>query len=107
MGYTISAVIVAFGIYLIVSDLRSAKLKSYSAEDWKKTMSTLKGDEKGVYGLIASADGVMFQSNVVEKSGLSKVKVSRLLDKLEARGLLERRRRGMSNIVVLKNDNNA
>jgi len=42
------------------------------------------------------------ESDLVEKSGLSKVRITRILDKLEARGVLERRRRGMTNAVVLK-----
>jgi hypothetical protein len=103
LGYSTSAVLVLIGIYLIINDLRSAKLKSSSAENWNKITSALQGDEKTLYNLIASAEGVMFQSDLVEKSGLQKVKVSRVLDRLEARNLLERRRRGMSNIVVLKN----
>ena len=36
------------------------------------------------------------------KTDFSKVKVTRLLDKLEAKNLIERRRRGMTNAVVLK-----
>jgi uncharacterized membrane protein len=38
----------------------------------------------------------------VDKSGYSKSKVSLVLDRLEARRILERRRRGMSNVIVLK-----
>jgi uncharacterized membrane protein len=48
------------------------------------------------------AGGTAFQSEVVEKTGWSKVKVTRTLDKLESRRLLERRRRGLTNIIVLK-----
>jgi uncharacterized membrane protein len=102
LGYTISLVIGLVGVYLIITDLRKSKLKNDAAEDWKKVTSALQGDERAIYELIASAEGVMFQSGIVEKSGLSKVKVSRVLDRLEARNLLERRRRGMSNVVVLK-----
>jgi len=102
-GYSISLIIGILGLYLMISDLRSVKIKSQSAEQWKKVTNALVGDEKKLYDLIASSDGVMFQSDLVEKSGLQKVKVSRVLDRLEAQGFLERRRRGMSNVVVLKN----
>ena len=34
---------------------------------------------------------------------MTKVKVTRILDKLEGRGLVERKRRGMTNVVMLKN----
>jgi uncharacterized membrane protein len=39
---------------------------------------------------------------LVERSGFFKSKVSLVLDRLEARGILERGRHGMSNAVVLK-----
>ena len=44
----------------------------------------------------------MFQSELVEKTGHTKVKMTRILDKLEAKGLIERRRKGMTNLVFLK-----
>jgi uncharacterized membrane protein len=44
----------------------------------------------------------MFQSELVEKTGYSKSKVSLILDRLEAKRILERKRRGMTNAVVLK-----
>jgi len=44
----------------------------------------------------------MFQSELVDENGYTKVKVTRILDKLEGRGLIERRRRGMTNVVILK-----
>ena len=44
----------------------------------------------------------MFQADLIDKSGLGKVKISRILDRLEGKGLIERKRRGMNNIVVFK-----
>ena len=38
----------------------------------------------------------------MEKLDIGKVKTTRLLDKLEAKQLIERKRRGMNNIVVLR-----
>jgi Uncharacterized membrane-associated protein/domain len=101
-GYTLAGILALSGAYMLFLDFRRSKLITASAEHWNKVTSALKGDEKTVYDLIASTDGVMFQSDIVDNSGLSKVKVSRVLDRLEARNLLERRRRGMSNVVVLK-----
>jgi hypothetical protein len=102
-GYTIAIVIGAIGAYLVIGDFRSARFRTQSAQEFHKVAGALRGEEKTLYDLVASSDGVMFQSDLVDKSGLQKVKVSRVLDKLEAQGLLERRRRGMSNVVVLKN----
>ena len=38
----------------------------------------------------------------MEKLEIRKVKATRLLDKLEAKQLIERKRRGLNNIVILK-----
>ena len=69
---------------------------------WEENLEKLDPDEKVVYGLVIKSGGAMFQSDIVEKLGWSKVKVTRTLDGLEARRLLERRRRGLTNIIVLK-----
>ncbi len=68
----------------------------------KKIASELKGDEKKVYNILIGSNGFIFQNELIEKSGLHKVSVTRILDKLEGKGLLERRRRGMSNVIVIK-----
>jgi hypothetical protein len=60
-------------------------------------------EEKKIYNLLKAKGGSMFQGDIVRMSGLSKVKVTRILDHLELdKEILERRRRGMSNLVVLK-----
>lgn len=70
---------------------------------WRKMLEGLTSeDERKIYQLIMDENGVIFQGRLVEKSGFSKGKVSLILDRLEARGLLERKRHGMSNVVVLK-----
>ena len=47
-------------------------------------------------------EGSVYQSDLIKETKLTKVKVSRVLDKLEGKGLIERKRRGMTNIIVLK-----
>src|SRR3989338_5132822 len=58
--------------------------------------------EKKIIELMIKEGNAMFQSNLMEKLEIGKVKATRLLDKLEAKQLIERKRRGMNNIVVLK-----
>ncbi len=65
-------------------------------------LSKLSEEERKVVGLIAEEEGAMFQNDLVEKSGFSRAKVTRILDKLEGKGLVVRRRRGMTNMVILK-----
>lgn len=65
-------------------------------------VSKLNDEEKVVYSLLRKNQGSMYQSDLVKETGLTKVRVSRILDKMETQGILERKRRGMTNIVVLK-----
>ena len=59
-------------------------------------------EEQEVYDLIKESEGTIYQSDLVKKTEHSKVKITRLLDKLENKKILERKRRGMTNLVVLK-----
>lgn len=69
----------------------------------KKTdVSALDSDEKKIIEILQEKGGSAFQSDVIKGLGYSKVKVSRMLDRLEQKGVLERKRRGMANLVVLK-----
>ena len=63
---------------------------------------TLKDDEQKIFRAIIDAQGIIAQSELTEVTGVSKSNVSRALDLLESRGLVERRRRGMSNTILLK-----
>ncbi|MCD6511314.1 MAG: MarR family transcriptional regulator [Thaumarchaeota archaeon] len=69
---------------------------------WESIAKTLKDDERKVYRAIIESDGIVEQSKLPEITGISKSNVSRALDLLESKGLVERRRRGMGNIVLLK-----
>ena len=68
---------------------------------WESIAKTLKEDEQKIYTAIIE-EGIIAQSELVEKTGLSKSNVSRVLYVLESKGLIERRRRGMGNIILLK-----
>jgi len=62
----------------------------------------LDADETRIVAIINEGGGSVYQSDVIRKTGFSKVKVSRILDRLEQKGLIERKRRGMTNLVVVK-----
>jgi uncharacterized membrane protein len=101
IGYAISAVIFLMGLFLAVFGGKPEAAKPDKTR-WEAASKTLEGDEKTLYDKIAASGGVMFQSELVEQTGFAKAKVSRILDKMEARGLVEKRRRGMTNAIVLK-----
>jgi uncharacterized membrane protein len=122
---TISTVIMVLifliGVYLvffgreekIITKIRTVKLKEKKGiavkkqEDYdekiKKAMSTLTKEEKAVVESVMEKQGAIFQSEIAEKTGYTKVKVTRILDRLEGQGIIERRRRGMTNMVIFKN----
>jgi uncharacterized membrane protein len=58
-------------------------------------------DERVVLGLVVESGGSAFQSDLVERSGFSKGKVSLVLDRLEARGIVQRKRSGMTNLITV------
>jgi hypothetical protein len=62
---------------------------------------SLEGDELRLYEMIAEAGGEILQMQVVSSKVFSKAKVTRLLDKLEKRGLVVRERHGMTNRIRL------
>ena len=65
-------------------------------------VSSLKAEEKLVFKIVRE-QGTIFQADLIEKTRFGKAKVTRILDRLEGQGFVERKRRGMTNVVVLKN----
>lgn len=70
--------------------------------EWQEKADRLADSEQTVYEAILDADGVLSQSEIVERTPLSKATVSRSLDSLEAKDLVERKRRGVGNVVLLR-----
>jgi uncharacterized membrane protein len=68
----------------------------------KKNLKHLDKEEILVMNAILANKGSIFQSELVDKTSLNKVKITRILDSLEGQGLIERKRRGMTNIVILR-----
>ncbi len=61
----------------------------------------LDGDERRLMRVIVQARGDILQRDLVRLTSFSDAKVSRLLDRLEERGLVVRERHGMTNRVRL------
>jgi len=64
-------------------------------------LSSFRPEEKQVYNFVKD-NGAIFQADLIEKTEFSKARMTRIVDKLEGAGLVERKRRGMTNVVVLK-----
>jgi hypothetical protein len=89
-------------LQLLYQDTRRNSNRNIRAVKVSDFIPPLKAEEHTLYNMVVQANGSIFQAELVEKSGFSKVKVSRLLDRMEGLGILERRRRGMTNIVILR-----
>jgi len=104
-------IVIGIGLYLIFFSkdeiivkriTERVDIKRPTKETYGKVLKSLQGDERLVLEKVIEADGSIFQSDLVEKSGLGKVKVSRIIDRLEGKGLIESKTRGITNVVLLK-----
>jgi uncharacterized membrane protein len=114
MSLAIMVFVIAIGLYLvffgqedkIITKFKTIKQqiepKKITKENYRKVMESLDSDERAVLEKIINSKGTIFQSDLVNNDRFNKVKVTRILDRLEGRGLVERRRRGMTNVIVLK-----
>jgi uncharacterized membrane protein len=101
----IVGLLIIVGLVLIFSKPEEkiiVKTKTVKEKRKKIDVEGLDKDEKKVVELLQKENGGMFQADLMEKLEMGKVKLTRLLDKLEAKQLIERKRRGMNNIVVLR-----
>ena len=101
-----STILGVSGTYLLLFDSVEKPAGELLLEErkrrWKEIAKILREDERRIYQAIIEAGGTIEQRELPEITGLSKASVSRALDLLESKGLVERRRRGMGNIVLLK-----
>ena len=114
LSYGLIGIISAFALYLIFKkEERKTKHKPHietitNQEPTKKEtkepkqIPNLDEEEQNIMNLLNNNEGSIYQSDIIKQTHLTKVKVSRLLDKLEGKGLIERKRRGMTNIVIKK-----
>tara|TARA_Y100000310_G_scaffold201428_1_gene201506 strand:+ start:602 stop:1090 length:489 start_codon:yes stop_codon:yes gene_type:complete len=97
LGFVLDGLLILFASYLLIPKV-SSKPRVFQSIDKK----SLDKDEITVYDLLVGSNGEMYQSKLVGALDFGKVKVTRILDKLESKGIVERRRRGMANLVLLK-----
>jgi len=103
LSLSIIIVILIIGIVIMFTKPKEKiVIKTIKEKREKKDYSSLDMDEKKVINLLLNEGNAMFQADLMEKLEVGKVGMTRLLDKLEAKQLIERKRRGMNNIVVLK-----
>jgi putative component of membrane protein insertase Oxa1/YidC/SpoIIIJ protein YidD len=103
VSLAIVGIILIIGVVVMfVKPKEKVIVKTIKEKKKKKDYSGLEKKEKEVVDMLLNEGNVMFQADLMEKLDIGKVGVTRLLDKLEAKQIIERKRRGMNNIVVLK-----
>lgn len=114
VSIVIMGFVAAIGLYLIffgkeekiITKIQTVKQqvesKKITKENYQKIIDELDSNEKLAFEKIIESQGTIFQSDLVDRTKFDKVKITRILDKLEGKGLVERRRRGMTNVVILK-----
>jgi len=104
LSLAIAGVVFILGLVIMFNKPKE-KIIIKTVKDKKKKLDLegLNQLEKKVIKIVQEENGAIFQKTLMEKLEIGKVGMTRLLDKLESKQLIERKRRGMSNIIVLKN----
>jgi uncharacterized membrane protein len=104
LSLSIAGIILVIGLFIMfIKPKEKIIVKKLKEKKKKLNLEGLDKNEKKVIEILQSENGATFQNSLMEKLEIGKVGITRLLDKLEAKQLIERKRRGMNNIVVLKN----
>jgi uncharacterized membrane protein len=104
LSLSITAIVFIVGLFIMFSKPKEKIIIKTIKEKKKKiNLEGLEKNEKELIEILQKENGAIFQNTLMEKLEIGKVGITRLLDKLEAKQFIERKRRGMNNIVVLKN----
>ena len=104
LSLSIAGIILIIGLVLVFSKPQERVIiKKIKEKTQKKKIDTsdLRSEDKKVLKFVEQNKAI-FQADIIEKTGFGKAKVTRIIDRLENKNLVERKRRGMTNIVVLK-----
>jgi uncharacterized membrane protein len=106
ISLAVASLVLIIGLFLIFAkESEKVVIKHKVVRKTEKKKISLEGldnSEREVVKILQEENGAIFQSSLMERLGVGKVGITRLIDKLEAKQIVERKRRGMNNIVVLK-----
>ncbi len=71
-------------------------------ENVNATLNLLPSSERKIVEILIEKGGKEHQNNIVEETGFNKAKVSRRISGLVDKGIVEKKKVGMSNLIVLK-----
>ncbi len=107
LSLSIVGILAIIGLAMIFNKPKEKVVVRKIKEKIEKKKVNLEGfrqEDKRIF-MMVKEKGAMFQADLIEKTGFGKAKMTRIIDRLEGKDLIERRRRGMTNIIVLKKDN--
>ena len=103
LSFGIVGILFILGLVLVFSKPKEKIIvKKFKEKKKKLDLSGLDAKEKEIIKILEKENGTVFQATLMEKLGVGKVGITRALDKLEAKQIVERKRRGMNNVVVFK-----
>lgn len=105
LSLVLAGLVFIIGLFLIFSkESEKIIIKKIKVLKKKKKIdfSELDSKEKRVIKILEREGGAFFQRSLMEELDIGKVKMTRMMDKLEAKQIIERKRRGMNNIIILK-----
>jgi len=105
-GIVFSAALLSLSILVLFRGLRGMSVtygmqenNEYEVED---ALKYLDEGEREIVRILIDAGGSMLQRDIARSGNFSKATVTRILDRLESKGVVERLRHGTTNKIVLK-----
>jgi len=93
--------------YYFMAEKREKEINKISTDfhkDSKSTLKFLEPDQRKIVQLIIKNKGSIMQSKLSSESELSRVTVSRILNVLEKKEIIQKKQNGMTNEIILNDD---
>lgn len=77
-------------------------IKNENEDSQIMKIKLLSDEERMIFNLITGEEKEVFQNDLVNRSGLPRYTVSRIVSKFESYGIIEKERYGITNKIILK-----
>ena len=95
-----AGIVVGVVTYYILAGKHSREKKKIK-RNMKSAYNLIEEDERKILESLVEAKGRLSQSELDKKTGMDRVKVFRLIRKMEGKGILRKEKNGKSNIIIL------
>lgn len=82
--------------------VQQEETETKTGEKEEELLRYLDGGEREIYSILVDAGGALLQRDITSVKGYSKATITRILNRLESKGVVERMRHGTTNKIVLK-----